>query len=566
MTTTIPSPASGATVPGSRTDPTGSGTLGTRSGAPEPASGTHSAGLGEPASDPDLAAADSAAGIPDSGTPEAGSDHWLMRIVVPVLAVVGGAVVAGIGFVGSYNTLVGVALAWGFSPALAPWAPVAWDGAIIAFLAMDLYMIRKKTPWPAMRLTAHVLTAATIIYNAQAAGSVTEDPVRALGHGSMPFLFVMIMEAARKLVIKRTELETGYDTIPWHRWLYAPRQTWGMSKQMRMWEIRSYKQALQRQQDLTVYQVFLEHREARVKAGEEGVAPVTDLDRLPMTMAKYGLTVDQALALPQQQQADEQQRAHEAGLRTLALDTNRKIAKAQMEIETLRADGQVDVVRAEVTATAEVAKANAEAATATAEAGAHSARRTANLTATAVERIKAQEAEALEAESVAETRARTAEHNRRAAEDEQEAAEAAVKAAEIRDREAAVRAQTERTEEETERLRSKKAGYQKAIAESERATAEARRAAAEHNKRAAEAEALADLSPTQIKTRMIARYVHPFVREHREGDIDNGHIASLLGGAAPATASTYKKQALLLIGAGYDPATGYDPEIHHPTQ
>lgn len=68
-------------------------------------------------------------------------------------AAIGGTLVGVIGFAMSYDTLAQVALSWGFSDRLAPWFPVGVDASIIAFLALDLYLIRKNTPgrccgWP----------------------------------------------------------------------------------------------------------------------------------------------------------------------------------------------------------------------------------------------------------------------------------------------------------------------------------------------------------------------------------------------------------------------------------
>ncbi|WP_270891894.1 DUF2637 domain-containing protein [Streptomyces sp. DHE17-7] len=83
---------------------------------------------------------------------------------------------------------------------LAPWFPVGIDAGIIAFLALDLYLIRKGTPWPLLRMAAHATTGATIWCNASSWGHIGTDPVKAASHSVMPILFVIGVEAARRLI------------------------------------------------------------------------------------------------------------------------------------------------------------------------------------------------------------------------------------------------------------------------------------------------------------------------------------------------------------------------------
>ncbi|HET6354856.1 DUF2637 domain-containing protein [Streptomyces sp.] len=159
-----------------------------------------------------------------------------LMTALSVAAAIGGTLVGAIGFAMSYSTLATVALSWGFSEKLAPWFPVGVDASIIAFLALDLYLIRKGTPWPLLRMAAHAMTGATIWFNASSQGHIGDDPVKAASHGVMPVLFVIGVEAARRLIIQKARLEAGTaaDRIPLHRWILSPFATPRFYRRMRL--------------------------------------------------------------------------------------------------------------------------------------------------------------------------------------------------------------------------------------------------------------------------------------------------------------------------------------------
>ncbi|MFF7191869.1 DUF2637 domain-containing protein [Streptomyces sp. NPDC008222] len=138
---------------------------------------------------------------------------------LPYFAAVFGTLVGGIGFATSYHTLAKVALSWGFGEDLSRWFLIGVDASILAFLALDLYLILKGIPWPVVRMAAHGMTGATIWFNASAQGDISADPVKAASHGVMPVLFVIGVEAARRLFIQKAQLEAGTatDRIPLHR-------------------------------------------------------------------------------------------------------------------------------------------------------------------------------------------------------------------------------------------------------------------------------------------------------------------------------------------------------------
>ncbi|MFJ6650571.1 DUF2637 domain-containing protein [Streptomyces sp. NPDC091290] len=396
-----------------------------------------------------------------------------LMTALSVAAALGGTLVGVIGFAMSYSTLAKVALSWGFSAELAPWFPVGVDASIIAFLALDLYLIRKDTPWPLLRVAAHGMTAATIWFNASSQGAIGEDPVKAASHGVMPVLFVIGVEAARRLFIKKAKLEAGThtDRIPIHRWILAPVATPRFYRRMRLNGITSYPEMVKRQKELDAYKQWLR----RKYNGDLDKA--TEDERLPMKMAAYGYTVAQALAMPEQQEREAELRAEEAERRRLEAATRRQLAQKRAEAEQLEADGDLEETRARVEGRTAQARAHARAQV------------------SAAERAAELEEQALETAVLAEARARTAEAKRKEAEEIQAQAAAEVRAAELEaeaaqkrreaaeaDRIATAEAEAVQTAEIAE-ARRRAAEADKAAAETERAAAEARRAAAEADRK-----------------------------------------------------------------------------------
>ncbi|MER6375322.1 DUF2637 domain-containing protein [Streptomyces mirabilis] len=396
-----------------------------------------------------------------------------LMTVLSVAAAIGGPLIGAIGFAMSYSTLAKKALTWGFSPDLAPWFPVGVDASIIVFLALDLYLIRKDTPWPLLRMAAHGMTFATIWFNASSQGHITGDPVRAASHGVMPLLFVIGVEAARRLFIKKTQLEAGTatDRIPLHRWILAPVATPRFYRRMRLHGVTSYPEMIRRQQELTAYEQWLKRKY------RDDLSKASDDEKLPMKMAAHGYTVAQALAMPEQQEREAEKRAEEAERRRLDAETRRDLAQKKAEANRLEADGELEAVRARVEGNTAQARAHARAQASAAERAADLEEQAMETTLVAEARSRQAEAERKEAqerEAQAAADVRTAELERQAAEKRKEAAEA--------DRVAAAEAQAIETRGIAE--------ARKAAAEADAAAAETAKAAAETRRRAAEADRL----------------------------------------------------------------------------
>ncbi|MDO0929725.1 DUF2637 domain-containing protein [Streptomyces sp. TG1A-8] len=549
------------------------------------------AALNAPASRPPTAVSDAAA--PVSGTRGSVSGTVKRKPIKPgrdrlmtalsAAAALGGTLVGVIGFAMSYSTLAKVALAWGFSKDLAPWFPVGVDASIIAFLALDLYLIRKDTPWPLLRMAAHGMTAATVWFNASSQGHIGDDPVKAASHGVMPVLFVIGVEAARRLIIQKARLEAGtaVDRIPLHRWILAPLDTPRFYRRMRLYAVASYEEMVRRQQDLIAYEQWLK----RKYKGD--LSKATDDERLPMTMAPYGYTVTEALALPEQQEREAQARAEEAERRRLDAETRQELARKKAEAERLEAEGKLEALRARVEGETGQARAHARAQVSAAERAAaleqealdnalvaeararetqaerkeaqeRQAKADADLRAAELERQAAQkrkeaaeadrvaaaEAQAIETQTIAEARRAAAEADRVAAEIEKTAAEA---------RRAAAEADRKKEEEESRKkvALADAAHAEKKAAEAKLAAAETRRAAAEIERRAVEAEDVAKLKPRERAVRRVARMILAV-----GGAAERLPLADIqheLEVASPSTASEYRQEAADLLASGYRP-------------
>ncbi|WP_331722820.1 DUF2637 domain-containing protein (plasmid) [Streptomyces canus] len=464
---------------------------------------------------------------------------------------------------------------------------VGVDVGIMVMIAVDLLMAWLKRPISWIRYPVWLLTAATVVLNA-ASGAPKDrawellDYVAAGAHGVVPVLFIMVVELGRTSIdrVVRPEQEER-DSIPWLRWVLAPIATARIFRRMRLWGVTSYPEMIRRDQQLIAYEQWLK----RKHGGD--ISEASEDELLPMKMAPYGYTVDQALAMPDEQEQAAQERAEEAERRRLDAETRSEVAKAESEAERLRAKGKVEQVQAEVDGQTGQARAHARAQVSAAERAAQleeaaletaviaearareaqaerkeaderEAKAAADLRAAELERqaaekrkeaaeadrVAAAEAQAVETQTIAEAREAAAEANRRAAETERAAAEtrrataeAARKKAEEDSRQAAALADIARS--------------QKEAAEAERAAAETRRAAAEIERRAVEAEDTAKLKPRERAVRKVARMILA-----AGGDTDRLPLADIqheLAVTSPGTASEYRQEAAELLAGGYRP-------------
>ncbi|WP_330435801.1 DUF2637 domain-containing protein [Streptomyces sp. NBC_00825] len=199
-----------------------------------------------------------------------------------VATVAGGAVlIAAIGFAGSYAAVRGLAVRKGFGD-FALVFPIGIDAGIIVLLALDLLLSWMRMPFPLLRHTAWLLTAATIAFNGAAAWP---DPLGVGMHAVIPVLFVVVVEAARTAVGRLADItaDRHIEPVRLSRWLLSPVPTFRLWRRMKLWELRSYEQVINLEQDRLIYKTRLQ---ARFGRNWRRKAPVESL--LPLRLARYG--------------------------------------------------------------------------------------------------------------------------------------------------------------------------------------------------------------------------------------------------------------------------------------
>jgi hypothetical protein len=121
--------------------------------------------------------------------------------------------------------------------------PIAIDVAILVFSAADLLLSYWRMAKPSMRLVPWGFTAATIWLNWQAGGPL---PIR-IAHAAMPALWILFCEYARHVLAARVGLVSGarMENVRRARWILAPMSTARLRRRMILWEITSYRRALE---------------------------------------------------------------------------------------------------------------------------------------------------------------------------------------------------------------------------------------------------------------------------------------------------------------------------------
>ncbi|MEU9200944.1 DUF2637 domain-containing protein [Streptomyces sp. NPDC048332] len=203
------------------------------------------------------------------------------RILVG-LVVAGAVLIAAIGFAGSYAAVRELAEQKGFG-SFSIVFPIGIDAGICVLLALDLLLTWLRIPFPLLRQTAWLLTAATIAFNGAAAWP---DPLGTGMHAVIPVLFVVSVEAARHAVGRIADItaDKHMEGVRLTRWLLSPVPTFRLWRRMKLWELRSYEQVIKLEQDRLIYQARLQ---ARFGRNWRRKAPVESL--MPLRLAKYGV-------------------------------------------------------------------------------------------------------------------------------------------------------------------------------------------------------------------------------------------------------------------------------------
>ncbi|MFF9652514.1 DUF2637 domain-containing protein [Streptomyces sp. NPDC014622] len=198
------------------------------------------------------------------------------------LVIAGAVLIAGIGFAGSYAAVRELAVQKGFGDFSLVF-PIGIDAGICVLLALDLLLTWLRIPFPLLRQTAWLLTAATIAFNGAAAWP---DPLGVGMHAVIPVLFVVSVEAARHAVGRIADItaDKHMEGVRLTRWLLSPVPTFRLWRRMKLWELRSYEQVIKLEQDRLIYQARLQ---ARFGRSWRRKAPVESL--MPLRLAKYGV-------------------------------------------------------------------------------------------------------------------------------------------------------------------------------------------------------------------------------------------------------------------------------------
>ncbi|MFE4451318.1 DUF2637 domain-containing protein [Streptomyces sp. NPDC056796] len=203
------------------------------------------------------------------------------RVLIGVV-VAGAVLIAAIGFAGSYAAVRELAEEKGFGD-FALVFPIGIDAGICVLLALDLLLTWMRIPFPLLRQTAWLLTAATIAFNGAAAWP---DPLGTGMHAVIPILFVVSVEAARHAVGRIADItaDKHMEGVRLTRWLLSPVPTFKLWRRMKLWELRSYEQVIKLEQDRLIYQARLQ---ARFGRNWRRKAPIESM--MPLRLAKYGV-------------------------------------------------------------------------------------------------------------------------------------------------------------------------------------------------------------------------------------------------------------------------------------
>ncbi|WP_176582902.1 DUF2637 domain-containing protein [Streptomyces marincola] len=203
------------------------------------------------------------------------------RILVGII-LAGAVLIAAIGFAGSYAAVRELAEEKDFG-AFAPFFPIGIDAGIVVLLALDLLLTWLRIPFPLLRQTAWLLTAATIAFNGASAWG---DPLAVGMHGIIPVLFVITVEAARHAIGRVADItaDKHMEGVRIWRWFLSPLPTFRLWRRMKLWELRSYEEVIGMERDRLVYQARLRADYGRAWRRR---APVEA--RMPLKLARYGV-------------------------------------------------------------------------------------------------------------------------------------------------------------------------------------------------------------------------------------------------------------------------------------
>jgi len=148
------------------------------------------------------------------------------------------------GVAGSYTSVTHLASAHGVP--LPRLVPVGIDGGLIGTVLLDIVLTWTGFPVWWLRWLARILTAGMIAANGAAGWP---DPVPTGLHLAAPVMILAVIEAARSVLLRRPAPgEDRREPIPLARWILAPWPTWKLWRRMVLWEVTSYRAAIETEQ------------------------------------------------------------------------------------------------------------------------------------------------------------------------------------------------------------------------------------------------------------------------------------------------------------------------------
>lgn len=221
----------------------------------------------------------------DTGRPPLGK----LQLRIAAAIATGVAMIATIGYTGSYSAVTGVAVHKGFGW-FSYYLTVGVDAGITVFLALDLFLTWLRIPYPLLRYGAWMLTVATIVFNASASWP---DPIGVGMHAVIPILFVISMEAARHTIrhLANIAAKRHMENPRLVRWVLAFPSTFRIWRRQRLWELRSYEDVIAIERDAAQYREALRAQHGRgwrSKAGPDAL--------LALRLARYGTPIAETLA------------------------------------------------------------------------------------------------------------------------------------------------------------------------------------------------------------------------------------------------------------------------------
>jgi hypothetical protein len=123
------------------------------------------------------------------------------------------------------------------------WSQPALTGGLVAVVVLDLVLTWIGNPVVWLRQLVRVLSVGTFAANAMAGWP---DPIATGLHAAAPVMVLAMIEAGRTVLLRRIGQAQGTrrEPIPLTRWVLAPWRTFLLWRRMALWQITSYRAAV----------------------------------------------------------------------------------------------------------------------------------------------------------------------------------------------------------------------------------------------------------------------------------------------------------------------------------